>query len=62
MGHTDQETTLALIIVTISIIVIAILCCVFKDIYAFLTCPLRCIGSTYKRCCPASTGYRTEGV
>ena len=57
MGHTDEETTLALVVASAIVAAIAILCCVFKDVYACLTCPFRCIGSTYNRCVPASTGY-----
>jgi len=62
MGHTDQETTLALLIVTLALVVIAALCCIFKDFYACVTCPFRCIGTTYKRCCSAPTSYSVQNA
>ena len=62
MGHTDQETTLALLIASCVLAVLFILYCVFKDVYSCITCPFRCVGSTYKRCCPASAGYKTQEV
>ena len=60
MGSTSDDTTLALLVTAVILFACAILYCLFKDLYGCLTCPLRCIGKTYQRCCPTSAGYKVS--